>query len=317
MGAELNAGVRGLSQGMRAKDLRFFMMAARQHNVIILVRHTNDDSLKYVGKAGFYPKPAVVKAKTADINPPPVTRLVNGLRKPVSYSVAGLVVHPGFQPKAYVGAKAAKAMDCWHDTMKTLGPTLKYKEVDLDRPDTWSLWGVERQATNAPRWSWRVDVDPASQHFGCLQLKTGDMPWSYVHGDYDLKDVIVTGMEQDNRRLEGTIDSVKNFTPKLHGMEFETIQRTINSLIGIEMVQHGAEAQFAWHGDEPITVAYPDWTFLILASAETVQSWYRDLNREILAKKGHDYLADASRAFHFGPQGMFKPGCRPQDSWGS
>ena len=257
MGAELNAGVRGLSQGMRAKDLRFFMMAARQHNVIILVRHTNDDSLKYVGKAGFYPKPAVVKAKTADINPPPVTRLVNG------------------------------------------------------------LWGVERQATNAPRWSWRVDVDPASQHFGCLQLKTGDMPWSYVHGDYDLKDVIVTGMEQDNRRLEGTIDSVKNFTPKLHGMEFETIQRTINSLIGIEMVQHGAEAQFAWHGDEPITVAYPDWTFLILASAETVQSWYRDLNREILAKKGHDYLADASRAFHFGPQGMFKPGCRPQDSWGS
>ena len=105
-------------------------MAARQHNVIILVRHTNDNSLKYVGKA-----------KTANINPPPVTRLVNG------------------------------------------------------------LWGVERQATNAPRWSWRVDVDPASQHFGCLQLKTGD--------------------------------------------------------------------------------------------------------------------ADASRAFHFGPQGMFRPGSRPQDSWGS
>ena len=28
--------------------------------------------------------------------------------------------------------------------------------------------------------------------------------------------------------------------------------------MGVEMVQHGSEAQFAWHGDEPITVAFPD-----------------------------------------------------------
>ena len=82
-------------------------------------------------------------------------------------------------------------------------------------------------------------------------------------------------------------------------------------------MQHGSEAQFAWHGDEPITVIFPDWRFLILASAETVQGWYDDLNREVLAAKGTDYLNDKSRMFHFGPQGMFKPGCMPASSWGT
>ena len=68
----------GTTLGMRGRDLRSFMQVARQFNVTILVRHTNDDSLKYIGEHGFYPKPAAVKAKTADVNPPGVTRLVNG-----------------------------------------------------------------------------------------------------------------------------------------------------------------------------------------------------------------------------------------------
>jgi len=316
MGSELDGPVRGTSQGMRGKDLRSVMMVARQYNVIILIRHTNEDSLKYVGRTGYYPKPAAVKAKTADVDPPPDTRLVNGKQEVKRYKIAGLVVHPGFQPKAYLGAKARKAEDCWLHTMETLAPTLMGVRLDIHRPETWSIWGVERQAVRAPRWKWRVDIDPHSDHFGCLQLKGIASPWSYIHGDYDLKDVIVKGAETDNRRNEGKLDGVKNFTPLLHGVEFETIQNAINKTIGIEMVQHGAEAQFAWHGDEPITVAFPDWNFLILLSAETVQSWYEKLNREVIAGKGHDYLRDASRAYHFGPQGMFKPGCQPSVSWG-
>lgn len=307
----------GTTFGMRGKDLRSFMQVARQFNVTILVRHTNDDSLKYIGERGFYPKPAAVKAKTADFNPPGVTRLVDGVKRAKTYDIAGLVVHPGFQPNAYRAAKLAKAQDCWDHTMETLSPTLQTKKVDLNRPDTWSLWGVERRGVNAPRWSWRVDVDPDSDRFGCLQLKTGTMPWSYIHGDYDLKDVIVLGSEQDNRRNEGKIDGVKNFTPLLRGLEFERIQHELNGRMGIDMVQHGAEAQFAWHGDEPITVAYPDWRHLVLLSAETVQSWYMQLNREVLAAKGHDYLRDSSRAFHFGPNGMFKPGFMPATTWGT
>ena len=43
----------GIGTGMRGKDLRAFCMVARQYGVYILVRHTNEASLKYVGKAYF------------------------------------------------------------------------------------------------------------------------------------------------------------------------------------------------------------------------------------------------------------------------
>lgn len=306
----------GVTVGMRGKDLQKFLMVARNHNVILLVRHTNEDSLGYIGQAGFYPKPAAVKAKTADVNPPPTTRLVNGVKSRTNYQVAGLVVHPGFQPGCYRGSKIGKAQDAWVHTLETLGPSLMNKSVDPEKPDTWSIWGVERVAVNAPRWKWRVDIDPSSPRFGCLQLKKGTEGWCYIHGDYDLKDVIVLGRETDNRRAEGKLDGVKNFTPVLYDKAFETIRTELNTLIGSDMVQHGAEAQFAWHGDEPITVAFPDWKHLLLYDAVTVQGWYLNLNRDVLAPMGNDYRRDRSRMFTFGPNGVFAPGALPLDSWG-
>jgi len=306
----------GYGIGMRGKDVRSFLQVARQFQVIILVRHTNEISLKYVTKSGFYPKPAVIKAKTADQNPPTVSGFGSSGIIRRTYKVAGLVVHPGFHPQAYIGAKAQKASYCWEATMKTLSPSMMNKSVNPRSSDTWAQWGVARRGVLAPRWRWRVDIDPASEYFGCLQLKTDVIPWSYIHGDYDLKDVIVLGHEQVNLRSEGKIDGVVNFSPILTNVSFDTIQTRINAIIGTDMVQHGSEAQFAWHGDEAITVIYPDWRFLILASAGTVQGWYQDLNRKILAATGTDYLNDRSRMFHFGPQGMFKPGCSPPASWG-
>ena len=306
----------GVGVGMRGKDLQKFLMVARNHNVILLVRHTNEDSLGYIGVQGFYPKPAAVKAKTADVNPPSTTRLVNGVKTRSNYQVAGLVVHPGFQPACYRGAKIAKAQDAWLHTLETLGPSLITRTVDPDKPDTWSIWGVERQAVNAPRWKWRVDIDPGSPRFGCLQLKKGAEGWCYIHGDYDLKDVIILGRETDNRRAEGKLDGVKNFTPMLYEKEFEAIRSELNTLVGSDMVQHGAEAQFAWHGDEPITVAFPDWRHLLLYDAATVQGWYMNLNRDGLAPKGTDYLRDRSCMFHFGPDGVFAPGALPLNTWG-
>jgi hypothetical protein len=234
----------------------------------------------------------------------------------ITYEVAGLVVHPGFQPQCYNGAKGAKALDFWDHTMETLSPPLMGKKVDLTKPETWSMWGVERTGVKAQRWKWRVDVDPMSKYFGALQLKNEAIEWSYVHGDYDLKDVIVRGRETENRRHEGKLDGVKNFTPVLHEIEFEKVQRALNELMGVEMVQHGAEAQFAWHGDEPITVAFPDWTHLLLGDAVTVQGWYQKLNRDVLAKTGIDYQKDRSRMWHFGPSGIFAPGGIPSGSWG-
>jgi hypothetical protein len=303
--------------GMRGKDLQKVLMVARDYKVIILVRQTNEFSLRYVGKLGYYPKPAAVKAKTADMNPPVVRRSDNGRMTSVLYDVAGLVVHPGFHGEGcYKSSKLQKASDAWIHTLETLGPGLLKEKVDRDKPETWSIWGVERKATQAPRWSWRVDTNPMSPRFGCLQLKSGTTPWSYIHGDYDLKDVIVLGRETDNRRTEGKLDGVKNFTPLLENVEFERIREELNHRMGADMVQHGAEAQFAWHGDEPITVAFPDWRHLILLDAMTVQSWYESLNRDVLAKRGIDYLRDRSRMFHFGPKGIFEPGKMPSETWG-
>ena len=295
----------GISTGMRGKDVRAFCMVARQYGVYILVRHTNEASLKYVGKAGYYPKPATIKAKTADVDPPPYR--ANG--KTVQHRVAGLVPHPGFQPKVFEGAKLGKATNCWMDTVDVLHGA--GANIPGTTPDTWAAWGREHNS-GLSGWRWRVDVDPLSPHFGCLQLARDGVGWSYLHGDYDLKDVIVQGHETTNQREQGKVQGAKNYTPLLPGLEFETIRKALNDAIGVDMVQHGAEAQFAWHGDEPITIIYPGGPLLefkTLLNAEAVQRWYVELNREVIANKGKDYIGDKTRWFWFGDHGnVFLPG---------
>jgi len=298
--------------GMRGKDVRIFCMVARKYNVYILVRQTNEESLQYVGKPGYYPKPASIKAKTADRNPLPFSYQKDGKRATAQHRVAGLVPHPWFQPSAYEGTKSGKARDYWLDTMDiALSPGSNIPAAEPGSPETWSYWGKEHFSARTG-WKWRIDVNPASAHFGCLQIARDDIPWSYVHGDYDLKDVIVKGRETFNERAEGKIQGVKNYTPILPGQEFETIRRELNEGMGIDMVQHGAEAQFAWHGDEPIVLILPDGPglqFQILGNAEAVQSWYMKLNRELLAVKGKNYLGDKTRWFWFGDHGnLFRPG---------
>ena len=294
--------------GMRGKDVRTFCMVAQKYGVYLLVRHTNEASLAYVGLPGYYPKPATIKAKTADKDPPACQVQVAGMSRSMQYRIAGLVPHPGFQPKVFEPAKLAKAMDFWADTMDVLyGAGVN---IPATTPDTWPSWGKEHFSARSG-WRWRVDVDPLSQHFGCLQIAREKVGWSYIHGDYDLKDVIVKGHEKDNRRHEGKAQGAKNYTPLLNGMEFETIRQELNQAMGVDMVQHGAEAQFAWHGDEPITVILPEGPqlqFKVLGNAEAVQRWYIELNREVLARKGNDYIGDKSRWFWFGGHGnLFAP----------
>jgi len=308
-----NSPTRGVL-GMRAKDLQKFLMVARDYNVTILVRQTNEAALKYIGQRGYYPKPAVCKAKTADQNPRPI-----GATTLRTYDVAGLVVHPAFHPSVYGPAKMQKAQDCWDHTMEVLSPQMMHKRVDPYDKQSCAPWGVERKGAGAAsRWSWRVDIDPNSPRFGCLQLRKDGIEMSYIHGDYDLKDVVVDAnavTRETNIRHKKLIDGVPNNTPFLFGLPFETIQARLNALIGSEMVQHGAEAQFAWHGDEAILVAYPDWTHCLLMDPLSVQNWYTDKNRRMHAK-GTDYGSIRSRMFHFGPNGMFAPGAMPGRSWG-
>lgn len=297
--------------GMRGKDVRVFCMVAQKYNVYILVRQTNAASLSYIGQPGYYPKPAAIKAKTADQDPPPSSSMPGGKGGTAKHQIAGLVADPWFQPAAYQGDKLEKARTFWLETLDiALSPGCNIPAADLKQPATWTYWGKDHFSARTG-WHWKVDIDPASPHFGCLQIAREAIGWSYVHGDYDLKDVIVRGEETFNQRYEGNIHGVKNYTPLLPGMEFETIRKALNSAMGMEMVQHGAEAQFAWHGDEPITVILPDGPqlqFLVLGNAEAVQSWYITMNRELIAKMGKNYLGDKTRCFWFGDHGnLFLP----------
>lgn len=309
----------GNTTGIRGKDLRQFCIVAQRYNVILLVRQTKACSLAYIGKPGYYPKPVAIKAKTADKNPAARTIFGANGRQTVVHDVAGLVVHPGFQPDAYDDKNKAPAERYWAQTLELLAPGLDLPCPDPNRGDTLAPWGVVRTSA-LTGWQWKIDVDPFSRHFGCIQIRRDDIPWSYVHGDYDLKDVIVRGHEQYNARRVEPVQGVNNCVPLLPGLEYETIRCELNRAIGVEMVQHGAEAQFAWHGDEPITVIYPEGPalqFLILASAETVQRWYMDMNRRLIAPEGKDYLGDESRHFKFGPYGqMWKPESVPAKTWG-
>lgn len=298
--------------GMRGKDVRAFCMIAQKYKVYILVRQTNEASLHYVGQAGYYPKPAAIKAKTSDNDPPPFIYPVGGQVRTAQHRVAGLVANPWLQPAVYAGSKLSKAKDYWLETLDiALSPGANIPEASATKPETWVVWGKERLSARTG-WRWKIDIDPASPHFGCLQIAKDAVTWSYVHGDYDLKDVIVRGRETYNERKEGNIDGVKNYTPLLPGQAFETIRRELNDAMGVDMVQHGSEAQFAWHGDEPIVVILPDGPQLqyeILGNAEAVQQWYVKLNRSLIAKNGKDYIGDRTRWFWFGDHGnLFTPG---------
>ena len=59
-----------MSIGMRRSDLKVLMDVVDDYALIILVRHTNEASLPYIGLRGqrnYFPKPLLVKAKTASI----------------------------------------------------------------------------------------------------------------------------------------------------------------------------------------------------------------------------------------------------------
>jgi hypothetical protein len=295
--------------GMRGKDVRSFCMVAQKYNVYILVRQTKEASLEYIGKPGYYPKPVAIKAKTAENDPPLFTVRGNGPTLTAQHKIAGLVPHPWFQPKVFIKNNQdlwLKAQKFWLQTLDiALSPGSNIPEANLNKPETWSFWGKDH-LSGRTGWHWKIDIDPGSAHFGCLQVARDNIPWSYLHGDYDLKDVIVRGQETYNERSEGKIQGVKNYTPLLPGLEFETIRKALNDEIGVEMVQHGAEAQFAEQGDEAITVILPvgpNLQFHILGNAEAVQRWYMDMNRQLIVKNGKDYIGDKSRWFWFGNHG--------------
>jgi hypothetical protein len=75
---------------------------------------------------------------------------------------------------------------------------------------------------------YKVDTDTKSKHYGCLQLRG-----SYIHGDYDLYDVIHIAQAQRNLAAVETLLG----QPHRRGAKVLTVQNFINARIGSPMIQ--------------------------------------------------------------------------------
>jgi len=140
--------------GMRPQDQPKFSTIARNSGACgywILVRATNENSLQYIGRAGYVPKPKECKPKTADFT-----------------QHAGLVVCPILLPQAFNSVKLIKATKIWN----------QWANRDANAPKN-----VDSLGTLPAGFS--VDAKLHSERYGCLRFG-GNL----IHGDYDLFDVV-------------------------------------------------------------------------------------------------------------------------------
>jgi hypothetical protein len=244
---------------MRPVDYGAFRDAAVKFTCWILVREINPASLQYIPLHDYVPKPIDCKPKTAD-------RDVNGK------SLAGLVIVPGFHPDAFSPAKKIEALEEWGSFLMKAGvqrsnnPGLSLG--DQARDEAWRLMRARRE--------YSVDVDVNSRHFGCLKLNG-----KWIHGDYDLKDVVVVGHERANLALVSTLRD----QPHMIGPRLRMIQDFINGRVGKPMVQHGGDAQFRDHKNELIDVFGPQGEHDQLTNLAEITAWYDKLKRPVIDLK--------------------------------
>jgi hypothetical protein len=207
---------------MRPEDKKIFAEAASNLKLWILVRRTNPESLKYIGKPGFTPKRIDCKAKTADIG-----------------KAAGLVVDAEVHRLAFKPAKTESAMKAWRDF----------------------------KATQLGRGGYSVDRKQGSPFYGCVTFNG-----RYIHGDYDLYDIIIPGQEQRNlAAVEELFGQPHRRGPRLYQvMEF------VNTRIGAPMLQHGGEAQYADHSEQAIDAFGPDGEQCTILNEFSVRGWYQE-----------------------------------------
>lgn len=239
---------------MRTEDLEVFRAAAVEFKCWLLVRDTNESSLKYVGQAGYVPKPIDCKAKTANR---------------AGHPLAGLVVDPVRVPEAFKPEALHRVQLTWQSFADTvMRGSLRYSVV----------------------------TDESSAIFGCVLLHG-----SKLHGDYDLKDIVPVARERQNLALVGELHGQKH----MRGPLFYKIQSFVNGRIGAEMVQHGGEAQYADHSDEPIHSFSPDGEYKRHSGLLQIQEWYEEIGRQTLGPK---YDQDGRKIP--APQGV--PGWKPR-----
>jgi len=116
---------------------------------------------------------------------------------------------------------------------------------------------------------------PRKAHYSIEQMGTRKgcvkLDGRYIYGDYDLKAVVVPGHESATVTLVTELRGVQN--ARL-GPKFYDVQREVNTAIGVEMVQHGADDEFTGHVDETIFVFGPQGQYEELLGLNAIERWY-------------------------------------------
>jgi hypothetical protein len=162
-----------------------------------------------------------------------------------AHHLVGLVVNPKLVPEAIAPDKKQKALEAWESFEKVLKTNRAYAVV----------------------------TNPADRHYGCVTLNG-----KYIHGDYDLKDVILD--DQMHRNL-ASVETL-NGQSHMRGPLILKAQKWINSRLGSEMVQHGGEAQYTGHSDEPIDLFGPNGETKTFANGAEVRAWYDAIKRQTI-----------------------------------
>ncbi len=239
---------------MRLGDATIFRDVARTYNSWVLVRRINQRSLRYIGRSGYTPKRIDCKPKTAILD-------TNGRQ------LAGLVVVPTLHLQAFTRPKRQRAVECWQRFLVDCGVQPSHKARPVDQ-------GLEEaKALNAKKGAYTVDLNEKSRHYGCLMFRG-----QWIHGDYDLKDIIPAGQERRNIALVEELHG----QPHMRGPKLSMVQDYVNRRIGVSMVQHGAEAQYADHADERIDVFGPHGEEFTLKNARQTRLWYDKLQRRVI-----------------------------------
>jgi hypothetical protein len=87
-----------------------------------------------------------------------------------------------------------------------------------------------------------------------------------------LYDIILMSHPRGNLAAVETLHGQRH----MRGPRLIPIMEFINGRIGVDMVQHGGEAQYAGHSEQSIDAFGPGCEHVTLLNELTVRAWYRD-----------------------------------------
>jgi hypothetical protein len=238
---------------MPAGHVHAFQRAAAHFKVWILVRRGNPESLQWIGKAGYIPKPFDCKAKTAETNVGQT-------------QCAGLVASPKLLPGAFKG-KLQSALEEW--------PKFEPLLYAFDFQNLRANLSADRAGKH-----YILQTDKAHKHYACVMYKPVFRQLAeYIHADYDLYAVV----GQADPKSMTYVRETSYGQPHSRSKYFYDVQYFLKAAgilkgqeFGSPMVRHGEQETFKTDWDDTLDVFWPDGTSITELSGEAkIKEFYR------------------------------------------